>query len=649
MDKKECKKHVFIKDWTNHYYKLLKVVFPDYSKKEIKNFLYDIAAENVQNPEVKLDNNYIHEFIRLNLLDIPDWIEKTKPIVAGHGVFFRNQHQVINPPAQLLSNSMAKRKAYKDKMKSCEEGTYGYDMYDRFQGAEKVIANSFYGAQGATSSDYYNLYTATSVTSTAQSLTSTAKATFEAFVSGTIGFFDLDDCLIYVRTIIDEKYKIDEEFLPIVFPEMVFNRLKNMFHEWKESYLEPLQEFIYSLSRRNLKRIYYKNNLHEFFDIPEMNRRLTDVFMKVEDFKNPNKIPQEIQGDIDELWKYCEQFVFTNQFFFGRIKRLKAFKRRAVVTIDTDSTMINLFPWIKYCRRTVIKNDEILSSREVTANNFIAINTMCAILTKVITASLNEYTKTSNIPFEIRPNINMKNEFCFLRMVLTEKKKRYASAIKLREGNEFKVPKIDVKGADFMKSSAREETKEYFTNLLRDEILLVDEISFSRVLRKVADFEGIIMDSLKNGERHFLIPKNVKEPEAYKNPYGQQGFRAVLLWNAVYPDNPIQLPEKIDMVKMSLTTDDELEKLKAKYPDIYKAIYNAVLLHPNQKYAEKKAGVIAIPSFIDKIPDWILEFTDYDTIVSDNVSKFNSFIDSIGGSRIKGSNNAEHFSNIIKI
>ena len=142
MDKKECKQHVFIKDWTNHYYKLLKAVFPDYSKKEIKNFLYDIAAENVQNPEVKLDNNYVHEFIRLNLLDIPDWIEKTKPIVAGHGVFFRNQHQVINPPAQLLSNSMAKRKAYKDKMKSCEEGTYEYDMYDRFQGAEKVIANS---------------------------------------------------------------------------------------------------------------------------------------------------------------------------------------------------------------------------------------------------------------------------------------------------------------------------------------------------------------------------------------------------------------------------------------------------------------------------------------------------------------------------
>ena len=142
MDKKECKKHVFIKDWTTHYYKLLKMVFPDYSKKEIKNFLYDIAAENVQNPEVKLDNNYVHEFIRLNLLDIPDWIEKTKPIVAGHGVFFRNQHQVINPPAQLLSNSMAKRKAYKDKMKSCEEGTYEYDMYDRFQGAEKVIANS---------------------------------------------------------------------------------------------------------------------------------------------------------------------------------------------------------------------------------------------------------------------------------------------------------------------------------------------------------------------------------------------------------------------------------------------------------------------------------------------------------------------------
>ena len=300
-------------------------------------------------------------------------------------------------------------------------------------------------------------------------------------------------------------------------------------------------------------------------------------------------------------------------------------------------------------RRSFIDSDERILQKGKEQIDFICVNTICVMLTRVITESLDKYTKTSNVPKEFRPRINMKNEFYFTRMILTPKKKRYATAVKLREGKELKVPKIDVKGADFMKASVRVETKEFFENLLKEEMLLTDTIDRSRILRRIAEFENVIRDSLKNGERHFLIPKNAKEPEAYANPYGQQAFRAVLLWNAVYPDNAIQLPEKIDMVKLDLVDDIQLEKLKGKYPDIYEIIDKNILQHPDKKYAEKKAGVVAIPSNIDKIPDWILEFTDYDTIIMDNVTKFNSFIDSMGAVLIKGSTNNEHFSNIIKI
>lgn len=337
MSDSKYKKYKLIKDWVKYYTEVLHLVFPKFDKKDIKNFLYDLVEENIQVPKAKLDNNYVHASMNFDLLSISDWIEETKPIIGGHGVFFRNQYQVINPAAQMLINSMNKRKEFKDKLKIYKEGTYEYDMYDRFQQAEKVVSNSYYGSSGASSSDFFNLYTATCTTSTAQSLISTAMLTFEAFMVNNIQFYDIDDCLNYLIFIKNEKYNYSEDFLPPVFPEMLYERLVSMFHEWKEEYAEPLMEFVYSCSSRLLKRLYYKNNLYEFSDIPVIQDLLHGIFLKVEEFKNPNKIPKEIEKDIDQLWDYYKQFVFSNQFYFGRIKRLKAFKRKCVVAIDTDS------------------------------------------------------------------------------------------------------------------------------------------------------------------------------------------------------------------------------------------------------------------------------------------------------------------------
>lgn len=310
--------------------------------------------------------------------------------------------------------------------------------------------------------------------------------------------------------------------------------------------------------------------------------------------------------------------------------------------------MICLQPWVDFCKKTIIDIDDELSNKDWNKLWFACINMMAFILTNMITETLNGYTEICNIPEDLQWRINMKNEFLFSRIILTNKKKRYGSSIRLREGNEIYPEKIDVKGADFVKSSARKDTKVYFTKLLKEEMLQKENISTPDVLRKIEDFENEIRTSLRNGEKKYFIPKNPKEIESYADPYSQQGIRAVLLWNAIYPDNSIQLPEKIDMVKLTLTNDIELEKLKSKYPDIYKAIDKNVLHHPNQSYAEKKAGVIAIPSSVNDIPEWILEFTDVDTILADNVSKFNSFLDSLNIEIIKTSK-GEHFTNIIRI
>lgn len=471
---------------------------------------------------------------------------------------------------------------------------------------------------------------------------------FEAFMANNIQFFDIDDCFNYLNKIKNEKYEMDESLLPPVSHDMLYNRIVSMFHEWNPNDELLLGDYILALDMKSIKRIYYKNNLYEFSDIPFIHNLIYKILKNVDEFKDPNNIPDEIKDDLETLWSYIKQFVFCDYFQFGRIKRLKAFKRKAVVTVDTDSNMICLQPWVDYCKETIIDLDDKLTSRDWNSLWFACINMMAYLLTNVVTETLARYTEIVNIPLDIRPKINMKNEFLFSRIILTDKKKRYGSSVRLREGQEIYPEKIDVKGADFKKSSARKDTKEYFTKLLKEEMLQPYNINVPRVLRKIENFENIIRESLQAGEKDYLIPKNPKEIGSYADPYSQQGIRAVLLWNAIYPSNSIQLPEKIDMVKLKLNTDAELEVLKEKYPDIYDIIDKNVLKHPNASYAEKKAGVIAIPSNVKDIPQWILEFTDTDTIVADNTSKFNSFLCSLDIEIIQTSK-GDHFSNIIRI
>lgn len=201
---------------------------------------------------------------------------------------------------------------------------------------------------------------------------------------------------------------------------------------------------------------------------------------------------------------------------------------------------------------------------------------------------------------------------------------------------------------DFNKSTTREETKKYFNDLVKEKILQAEDINISMILSDLEKFENIIRDSLLKGEKNFLIPASVKELESYKDPFRIQGFRSVLAWNFVYPEMTITLPEKVDIVKVKLTTEQECEKLKEIDENIYKRIQKNVFQNSDTRISEKGVAVIAIPRNVEKIPEWLMHFIDYDTIVNDNLSRFYSILEGLGVETIK-TTKKEYFSNILKI
>lgn len=635
-------------EWIQQNLNILTLMHPDIPKDKIEKFLDGQVKEKLKTTKAHIRNNYEDKTINANTLKIYDWYFTKRPIGAGGGCFYKNQNVEFNPTAGMQDNILKSRKAYKDEMFKYEPDTDEFEMYDRNQATEKVNVNSYYGCSGARSSRFFNIYTASSTTGTGQSLISTTMLAFEAFLEGNTPFIDLDECFFFMENIRKEKTNFQVDFLPEISGEQLYERIKSMFNEFKEVYSDILTRYIYGLTQEEITRIYFKNNVYDFSYTTLIKEKLETILLLCDEFIDPNKVPEEIKSNLEDLWSYYEEFVFYNNFTFNRIKRLKYDKRRAVTIIDTDSNIIHLQPWLDFVNKFVVPlNDDIIKKPEDSIR-FIALNTMSYMLTNMINSVMKKYCKHSNILKEFRHRIYMKNEFLFSRVIIAPKKKKYVSSIRLKEGHEIFPEKIDVKGADFIKSVTREATSKYLLDLVKTRILHSKEISIGAILRDLETLEGMIQTSLMNGEKDFLIPASAKEVEAYDNPDREQSVRSVIAWNSAYPDQSIELPDKVDMVKVKLEDMDDLESIKDIDKDVYDGLIFGVFNNKNKKIAAKGINVIAIPRNIEKIPEWIIPFIDYSTIISDNVTKFKSMLDSLGVRIIKDSNN-KYFSNILDI
>ena len=641
-------KSKFIKSWKATNKAILSSMHPEISDSKIDKFLTRVVDKHLRVRTGEIYNSYNKKRQPCNLLQVVDWYHKKKPIVAGFGCLFKNIEEEPNPAAMMQDNFLNLRKKYKNTMYTFKEYEYEYGRYNMLQANEKVAVNSWYGCSGAPISTFFNLFTASSTTSTGQILTSTSTWAFEGFVGNNFKFIDLDECMFFMQNIKNEKRKLRLDFTRHITRVKLLKRLENHFYDFKDSYAIPLRAYVSTLTQEDVDRIYYKNNLMEFSIHPHIRSLLTQIFRKTKVFKDPSKIPPESREELDELWEYYKEYVMYANFWFGRIKRLKEDRRNCVPTIDTDSDFVNLGPWNEFVTRFIIEPDHKLVKRDKDALRFIAINSMSYMLSNMINLMMKKHCKQANVLKKDRGRINMKNEFLFTRMILASVKKRYITSMRLKEGHEIYPEKVKITGFDFMKSSTREETKNFFTELCRDEIMYVDRIDISRILRRLEMFEKMVSDSLIKREKNFLTPASVKELEAYKDPYKEMGVRSIVAWNVIYPDQTIELPMKVDIIKVKMTTLEDIEPLKETESEIYERIHKGIFQSRETKISKKGIAVIALPRSVKDIPEWLVPYIDYDTIINNNVSKFHGVLESLG-IHIISSSKESLFSNVINI
>lgn len=199
-------------------------------------------------------------------------------------------------------------------------------------------------------------------------------------------------------------------------------------------------------------------------------------------------------------------------------------------------------------------------------------------------------------------------------------------------------------GLPINKSTLSDSVKEKLQNLLYEEILTADKVDQVRVMKKLIIIEKEIFNSIMRKETKYYKPDNIAAMSSYaKDPLSINGVVASMIYNIMRDDSmpAINLEERNKIIKIKLDVSKKnVHKIKDKYPEIYEKLIN-LLNHPN---LGTRVSTIALPVDV-AVPDWVLEFVDFTTIVNDSLKNFP--LDSIGLNRLE--NDSVNVSNIIQL
>ena len=203
----------------------------------------------------------------------------------------------------------------------------------------------------------------------------------------------------------------------------------------------------------------------------------------------------------------------------------------------------------------------------------------------------------------------------------------------MQEGNPVDYDQqVDVKGIECMtKSTKALSTRKALQKILEDDILRAESIDQLQFLKDITILEKKIMKSIREGSREYYKPATIKSANAYDMPLRIQGIKASVAWNAIKEKElpAIDLSERnaIDIAKVVINKTT-VEKIKDKYPEIYNNVKTALEMEEfctkskqTGKIISQEIDAIAIPIDV-LVPEWLMEFIDYNSIISDNLGGF---------------------------
>ena len=341
---------------------ILKLIYPTFTKEYIGQIVEYSAKKRYKKSNVVLHNNYTKTKQNTNLMNLTNYILSKEPIVTAYGVMFKKHAESENPLIKMIEMFMVNRGIHKDEMFKYPNGSEMYEHFNLLQSLDKVDCNAIYGILSAAASALYNIYVAASITAQGRSLISSATMFFEMFLSNNVKFASLEEVFTFINNVKREKLnrQYDDKLIldRNITPEECFAKLilttgdfrKGMI-KWipDEKDMELIWLAVNRLSQEDINRIYYKNNLYEFFNNKSMTRAIRIIMQKMDTpFLNPNETPECIKVELETLLSLVKEYVFYNYQIIDRIDRNKHMIKNVAIISDTDSAIVSFDAWYHF-------------------------------------------------------------------------------------------------------------------------------------------------------------------------------------------------------------------------------------------------------------------------------------------------------------
>lgn len=662
--------------------RLLKYSFPNMNENDFEAAIDYSINKRLYNSNASIYNNYKHQRVDSTLLDIADYIYSREPILTAYGVMFKKHKQQQEPLLKVIQSFLDNRAKDKKIMFSYEKGSEDYEHWNLIQLLDKIDANGVFGILTMNASLVYNIHVGASILAQSRSQISSLSMLFEMFLANNVKFGSLDEVMVYIDNIVREKNQRqfkDSDLLDHDVPvHQVFGHIV-MMCGWlwipDDEDLNIIWDVLQNLQQEDLNRIYYKNNLYEFMNNSSMTKALHDLIAGLQQpYLVPMEPPEEIRAELDVFRDIICEYVYYAYQIPDRIDRNANMIKSVIMISDTDSCIISLDAWYRFGLSTIgtekipitrmlidpigevskddigedgkvhfkavefedpdidydFYNDEVVEMEHfinpiafIPQDNvrYSIINIMAYILDKVVNDYMLRFTKANFSYTDYIPcKIIAKNEFLFKRAILVGKK-NYASYQEIQEGNFIPEKEaLDIKGLEALrKSSSPESTKAALNKILIEDVFKTDNIDQVKIIKDLAIVEHKIIDSISSGSKEYYKPTNIKAMVSYDNPMRIQGIKASVVWNELRVGDAevIDLDQRnhVEVAKVILNKST-VYKLQD-YPEIYE---KAVALLQKKEFA---GGITAIAIPIsEKVPEWLTQIVDIETIVTDNISGF---------------------------
>ena len=693
---------IAFQDYKDTMRRNIRYLFPQLSSDELERAIEYSIDKRIINSACQLNDTYKNAVYNTNMLELTEYIMHDRPILTSFGCLFHRHGDVDNPLYMMIQEFADRRNRFKKEMLKHKKGSEQYKAYDLKQAVAKIDVNGIYGAMGQPSSIFYNFEVAASITRQGRASITASIMLFESFLANNIKFGSLNEVIMFIDHIVlmkptrqYEDHRILDRDISI---QEVFDKLMSSCgYRWKPDHTEAniIWRILHQLSQFHLNRLYYKNNIYAFFNNTEPKDFLLELLYSLDSpFIDPNSPPPTIKDKLDVLVDMVKEYIYYPYQIIDKIERVETLYRQIDLVTDTDSCIICLNPWYEYVANLTkdldidlkhyeldiigllnkenpndasdlkeeskteyiydFRNKEILERKRLVdpfkiipedAMRYSIINILAYIISKLLRDYFDRISIKNNVTNDAHNFclMNMKNEFLFLRMLLSDAKKHYASIVELQEGHKVPLDKqLDIKGLQIDKSVVPESTKEALGNILHEDVLRPKYIDQMKIINKLAVLEKTIYDDIYNGGLKYYSPKKLKPFVTYKNPMSTQQVKASIVYNLFRDEDEtyINIDENNSVLIIGVNIDAhtlESCKLKESDPEKYEIMRKIIYENPVIEVSQNKIAVkifndnlalnsrkitsIAIPRD-SQTPKWILEFIDYASIVKDNIGTF---------------------------